>query len=366
MSLDVAYLAACAADGRTPDPARTAGMDPDALYRAAERHMLTGITAMALESAGITTPAFTQGRGKAIRKVAALDVERAAVLEKLEAAGIWYLPLKGAVLKSLYPALGMREMSDNDILIDAERADDTAPIMESLGFARNHSGRVHEVWFKPPVCSFELHHALFAQKSNPQLYDYYKDVKSRLIPMEGTRFGFRFTDADFYVYMIAHEYKHYAGGGTGLRSLLDTYVYCRRKADTLDWAYIAKEMEKLGIAAFEAQNRSLALHLFGGELLTAQDREMLDYILTSGTYGTTEQRVANGVKRLGGGVRGKLRYMCRRLFPPMQTLLTVYPFFARHKYLIPFLPIYRFVAHRKGVKAELKALSKKGKQNTAV
>ena len=362
----MAYLAACAADGRTPDPVRTAGMDPDALYRAAERHLLTGITAMALESAGVRTPAFTQGRGKAIRKVAALDVERAAVLGKLEEAGIWYLPLKGAVLKTLYPALGMRQMSDNDILIDAERADDAARVMESLGFAHSHGGQVHDVWFKPPVCSFELHRTLFAPQRNPLLYDYYRDVKSRLIPMEGKRFGFRFTDEDFYVYMIAHEYKHYTGGGTGLRSLVDTYVYCRRKADALDWAYIGQEIEKLGITDFEAQNRSLALHLFGGEPLTVQDREMLDYILTSGTYGTTEQRVANGVKRCGGGLRGKLRYVLRRLFPSMQTLLTVYPFFARHRYLIPFLPIYRFILRRSRIRAELKALTEKGKQNTAV
>ena len=28
--------------------------------------------------------------------------------------------------------------------------------------------------------------------------------------------------------MIVHEYKHYSGGGTGLRSLLDTYVYLRK------------------------------------------------------------------------------------------------------------------------------------------
>ena len=41
---------------------------------------------MALESAGVRDEAFTQAKGKAIRKVAAFDVERAAVLERLENA----------------------------------------------------------------------------------------------------------------------------------------------------------------------------------------------------------------------------------------------------------------------------------------
>ncbi len=153
----------------------------------------------------------------------------------------------------------MRQMSDNDILIDAQRAEDAVSIMESLGFARDHGGKVHEVWFKPPVCSFELHRALFAPQPNPLLYDYYRDVKSRLIPIVGSQFGFRFSAADFYVYMIALEYTRYAGGSTGLRFPLDTYIHCGRKADVLDRAYIGKETEKLGISAFESKNRSLAL-----------------------------------------------------------------------------------------------------------
>ena len=98
-AMDVAYLAACAADGRRPDPARVARMDLTALYKAADRHFLTGITAMALESAGVSDEAFRQAKGKAVRKAAAFDIERAAVLAKLEEAGIWYMPLKGCLLK---------------------------------------------------------------------------------------------------------------------------------------------------------------------------------------------------------------------------------------------------------------------------
>lgn len=59
-------------------------MDFEDLYIAADRHLLTGITAMALESAGVKNEAFTQAKGKAIRKAAAFDVERSAVLRALE------------------------------------------------------------------------------------------------------------------------------------------------------------------------------------------------------------------------------------------------------------------------------------------
>ena len=32
---------------------------------------------------------------------------------------------------------------------------------------------------------------------------------------EGSRYGYHFSDEDFYLYMLAHEYKHFSGSGTG-------------------------------------------------------------------------------------------------------------------------------------------------------
>ena len=362
-SLDVVYLAACAVNGQVPDAARVRQMDLENLYKAADRHLLTGITAMALESAGVKDAAFTQAKGKAIRKVAAFDVERAAVLERLENAGIWYMPLKGSVLKDLYPRIGMRQMADNDILFDDARTPEVRAIMEDLGFSTDESfGRsVHDHYFKAPVCNFEMHRALFGKSHDERLSAYYQDVKPRLIQNEGSTCGYQFSDEDFYVYMLAHEYKHYTGSGTGLRSVLDTYVYLTQKSSTLDWTYLAEELHKLGIADFEAQNRSLAMHLFGGEALTAPDQDMLDYILSSGTYGTVQNRVKNQVRSYGGGPVGKLRYACSRIVLPMDTVRSAFPQFANHPILLPFLPgyrLYRSLAERRGnVGAELRTLT---------
>lgn len=46
------------------------------------------------------------------------------------------------------------------------------------------------------------------------------------------------------IYMIAHEYKHFSKGGTGLRSLLDTYVFLRHCDETLDKEYVESELKK--------------------------------------------------------------------------------------------------------------------------
>ena len=345
---DVIYLVSCAANETVPEPDRVQTMNLTAVYALAGRHMLTAAVAMALESAGFRDAMSTKAISESVRRAARFDTERAAVLQKMEEVSIWYLPVKGSVLKDLYPKYGMRQMADNDILYDASRATDVKTIMERLGFVTDqYYGRsIHDHYFKPPVCNFEMHRMLFGAGHDQRLIDYYHDVKSRLLPDEGRNYGYHFSDEDFYVYMIAHEYKHYSGGGTGLRSLLDTYVYLSRKGESMDWSYINGELEKLGISEFEAQNRSLALHLFSGEALADSDEEMLNYILSSGTYGTREHSVRNKVNKLGGGVLGKVKYLFGRIFLPMSIVQSAYPFF------------YRLTIRRKMVQVELKALVK--------
>ncbi len=337
--LDVAYLAACGVNGTVPDAARVGRMDLERLCLASERHLLAGVTAMALESAGVKTEAFTQAKGKAVRKVAAFDVERAAVLRRLEEAGVWYAPLKGCVLKSLYPKLGMRQMSDNDILYDATKTAEVRAVMEGLGFSSEGyaAPSLHDHYLKPPVCNFEMHRALFAPGQDPRLVAYYQDVKSRLIRDEGSAFGFHFSDEDFYIYLLAHEFKHYSGSGTGLRSVLDTYVFLKKKGDRLDWPYIAGELEKLGIGDFEAQNRSLALHLFGGGTLTERDREMLELVLSAGAYGTKEIQTKNLIRE-----KGRIGYLFFMAFPPYRAMGKRYPVLEKLPFLLPLCWLLRW------------------------
>ena len=55
--------------------------------------------------------------------------------------------------------------------------------------------------------------------------------------------------------------------------MLDSYVYLTKLGGRLDMEYIEGECEKLGIAGFERQSRSLAMNLFGAEKLTDEDKE---------------------------------------------------------------------------------------------
>ena len=105
------------------------------LYRFSKHHFVEALTGTVLKQAGVPLPdPWEKDMAKAVRKVILFDAERARILSFMEQRGIWYLPLKGIILKEFYPSVGMRQMSDNDILFDEAFAEQVREYMVSLGY----------------------------------------------------------------------------------------------------------------------------------------------------------------------------------------------------------------------------------------
>ena len=96
-------LTRCAIHGEKPTKDLIDQLDLPSLFQVCQKHILTACVAYALESAGIHDKAFSEAKEKSIRKNILLDAERAKVLRQLEREKIWYMPLKGAILKEWYP-----------------------------------------------------------------------------------------------------------------------------------------------------------------------------------------------------------------------------------------------------------------------
>ena len=358
-SSDVIYLVSCAVNNVIPDRSRVEKMDLDEVYRVAAHHMLKAAVAFALESAGIKDERSRDAISRSQRKTALFANAWEEIKPKLEEAGIWYMPLKGAILKDLYPKFGMREFSDYDILFDASRASDMKNIMEELGFTTVKYGtNNHDIYYKAPVLNFEMHTELMSFVESDRVREYYSHIEDRLI--RDASYERRFAPEDCYIYLIVHQHKHYSRGGTGLRSLMDTYIYL--KHEKLDMCYVAAETDKLGIRDYEEINRSLSQHLFDGEKLTPTEQEMLDYILSSGTYGTIKHNIQNKMQKRKWN---KLQYALNRFFVPVKktnpdysVYARLYPTWYQHKILLLVLPFYRVArAVRSGrFKVEVKEL----------
>lgn len=337
-SEDIVYLIGCVLHEIAPDEKRVANMDLEHLYQISEFHTVVAMICMALEKTNIFAQIdgklkskWKEVKNKAIRKNILLDAERRKIFSWMEEKKIWHMPLKGSILKDFYPEIGMRQMADNDILFDEMYRQDVWNYMTHNGYEATR-GINDDVYKKPPIYHFELHRSLFSFSYSSKWAKYYENIKKRLILVENTLCEYRFTDEDFYIYMMAHEYKHYDNGGTGIRSLLDCYIYNREKGSKLDWEYIKTELEQLEIWEFESEMRSLSEKLFSHpneillKTLTQRERKVFEYCIFSGAYGTSQNWVRKNLERMNTkgetvSARTKRIYLLRRLFPKKKEMI---------------------------------------------
>lgn len=57
-------------------------------------------------------------------------------------------------------------------------------------------GQIHDVYKKNPIYNFEMHTALYGKGHQEGWEDYYREVKKRLIPVHGSKFGFHFREEE--------------------------------------------------------------------------------------------------------------------------------------------------------------------------
>lgn len=377
------YLAACVLNDREPDKNRISCTDTagyiSALYVLSQFHGVQVLIYEALSRGKLIeripkplAEKWRQDRDKSVRKELLMDAERQHILEFLERKRIWYCPLKGILLKKLYSRPGLRQMADNDILYDVNGQAALVHYMKESGYRDNQIGKgAHDVFMKPPFYNFEMHRELFDYTA-PELRDYYKGIKGRLVRDGGNRYGYHLSDEDFYVYLTAHGWKHYEAGGTGIRFLMDQFLYLQSKRECMDFKYIGEQLERLGMAAFEKKTRRLAYQVLEAperivsEPLDPDLAALLDELLVTGIYGTPEACMTKRMERFWQGKAAtpvqKMKYLLSRCFPPMEYYRSSYPVLSRYRSAIPFLCMVRLVkaliVKNRSIRTELKKLFK--------
>ncbi len=359
---DLVYLTGCALRGEMPEVQRVEAMDLEAVFALSRNHSMSAVCAYAMESfckANQNHPAaqnpvvgtWVQDKLQAIRKNLLLDMERERILAYLEQLGCWHMPLKGVFLQQIYPRAGMRQMSDNDILIDPAFRKTVEAFMLENGYEVSKDGRdIHDEFLKKPVYNFEMHTALLPRQHSDLRAEYYQNVKEKLLKDQEDKHSYRFSDEDFYIFMTVHAAKHYETSGTGVRSLMDTFVYLRQKGEGMDRQYIDRELKLLDLTEYERAVARLADKLFGtGESLSEEETALFLYHVSSGTYGKYDIRISNGLKKLTGNGQKitfwvRVKYSLRRLFPPVSFYADYAPLAYRYKILIPFVAVYRLVS----------------------
>lgn len=367
-AFDLIYLVSCVINGEKPDKKKCDKMElPDVLDMAVS-HSLSVAAAIALEQVMTLSADFKEAKYKAVRRMSLMNVEREKIFKAFEDNKICYAPLKGVVIKECYPKTAMREMSDNDIFCDEERAEDIKAIMEGLGFACKSFGKTHhDVYVKPPQLNFEIHRSLFDRANDPDYYYYFIDIRNKMVKDDNNEFSYHLSNEDQYIFLICHLFKHYKRKGTGLRSLLDIYVFLKEYGSRLDNIYMNAEIQKLELVEFESTIRELAFKTFTGQPLSQEENAELCYFIGSNTHGTNENYLTRQLKN-DDSSKAKRKYAFSRLFPPKDSLKNDHPFVYSHMGVYPFWIIYRpikgVVKYPKKMFGEIKRLKNfKKKEN---
>lgn len=341
LSLLLSLIRAELCDGPLP----TAPLDNEALkalYLLAKRQELAHIAGNGLGRAGLlpdgtkAKAAFEKECFTALYRYERITRELAALTALLEEHGITHLPLKGAILRPLYPQPWMRNSCDIDVLLKEEDIARTRAILTEAGY-RPYGNTGHDVSFDSPLdVHIELHFRLMEEGVSEVIAAPLAEIWEHTHPREGRTYEHVMTDAMFYYYHIAHMAKHYLHGGCGIRPFLDIYVL--KSCKSFDTCAAEELLARGELSVFAAAAEALSDIWFSAGEHTPITREMEAFVLSGGVYGTEENRITVGQARRGG----KLRYALSRIFLPYHTLKYHYPSLQKHKWLFPFFQVRRW------------------------
>jgi len=274
---------------------------------------------------------------------------QSAAMHKLESLfrenGIDYMPLKGMVLKDLYPQSQMRSMGDLDILIRLDQYSSIRKLLLANDFVEGQETDHELIWYKKPYAQIELHKHLIPSY-NDDYYAYFGDGW-KLAELTDSPCKYAMSVENEMIYIFTHFAKHYRDGGIGIRHLVDLWVY-RRAHPNMDQQHICRELEKLGLKVFYLNvNKTLDACFEDGEE-TEVTTCIVDWVFGSRVYGSPEKsNEANALrvtKRSRSVTHAKVKSAWLQMFPVPAVMRKKYPVLKRAPVLLPVMWVVRWFA----------------------
>lgn len=312
------------------------------IYRVSQMHGVSHIIGATLSDNGVelidtgVAEKYVYSMQKAVYTYLQQETELESITAAFENAGISFIPLKGAVLKKLYPQPEKRTSCDIDILVKPDELDAAIKCLEeACGYVCRKKAS-HEVVFDTPSGeNIELHFNLIEQgrvnASDKVLENVWYDAELQ----NGYKYCFKMSNEMFYFYHIAHMVKHFLEGGCGVKSVADLWIM--KKYMAFDNAKRDGLLEKGGLLKFAKESEKLAEVWFGDGKYTEALSKMEKFIVTGGSYGSAENQVA--VKQAKAGGKSSI---ISKVFLSYDVIKYQYPILQKHKWLLPFYEVKRW------------------------
>lgn len=325
------------------------GIDLEKLFKMAKRHSVANILYNSLIKLDIADKKALSSFEQEYARTLYLEVKQQYYLEMvcgaLEKNNIRYIPMKGIVIKPLYPSPDMRLSGDLDIFVDEENCAKVKQIMEGLGFATKvfNESVGHDEYIIDNAVVVEIHRKLVSNKCPWD--EKCQEITDRVCIEEPYQYRYKMSDEDYYLYMIAHMAKHMKYSGAGIKMVLDVWVFLRHYADKLDMDVLNERLKYCGLDKFDARVRALVDYWFNDKEADELAKKLADYVMQSGSFGTHKQLVAGEMAKNAAGTQSRtistLSYYIQIFFMPYNQMKESYPVLKKLPVLLPFLWVYR-------------------------
>lgn len=241
-----------------------------------------------------------------------------------EENGIAYMPVKGSIMKSLYPDHAMRTMCDADILIHEEEYPRIRTIMEQLGFQEAGESDHEHIW-NNKYLMVELHKRLMPTY-NKDYYSYFGEGWDLAKVNQGCRWAM--THEDAFIYDTIHFAKHYRDASANAHFLIDLWIHMRSYPD-LDQDYIRQQMRRLRMESFYDNILDVIRAWFEGGQWNEKIHRITDVLFNEDAQQKKENKEiaksTRAAQEVGSVSKANKARMLHKIFPSKEQLSFSYP-----------------------------------------
>ena len=279
---------------------------------------------------------FKNAEMLAVMRYEQLRYEYEQILETFNAEKIPFVPLKGSILREHYAEPWLRTSCDIDILIHENDLDRAVKVLVERQNYQAESKNYHDIsLYSQSNVHLELHFSILETMENidcllARVWDY------TFLKEQGL-YEYRQTNEYLAFHLIAHLLYHFLNGGCGVRTIIDLWLV--HKKLPLDDTVLNGFLQECGIEKFYQVIMQTAKVWLEGDTPNEQILEVQEYVLSGGVYGSFK----NKMKVAGTKVTSKKAYALQRIFQPYDKIKNRYPILNKHKWLLPFCEVARWV-----------------------
>ncbi len=245
--------------------------------------------------------------------------------------GIEFVPLKGALMKKMYPESWLRSSCDIDILVREGDFKKAVSALSNADFKTKGKLNYHDISLIYDDTNVELH---FSIKENIKGLDIWLEkVWDNVVKADGTML--LETNDYFTFHHIAHMMHHFVTGGCGIRPFIDFWILRRNKFFNED--AVLELCRKSGLFEFYSAVCKTVSVWFEGAASSSMTDDIREYVFYGGVYGNYPNNEAVNTVNSGG----KVRNVIHSAFPRYENMCVFYPVLKKIPVLLPFYYLHR-------------------------